>query len=104
MSVERRKNVRVRAALEARLAGRDFAETTRTYDISAGGCSLETSVQAAPGEPVELELRLPDGATLTLSCEVVHRMPGAGLAVRFLDVSVEQRQTLTRLLEEARAI
>ncbi len=104
MSDERRKSVRVRVALEARLVGRASVETTRTYDISAGGCSLETTAQAAPGERVELELRLPDGRWLALSCEVVHSMLGAGLAVRFLAASEEQRLTLVRLMEEARAI
>ena len=104
MAVERRKNVRVRVALEARLVCRGFSETTRTYDISAGGCSLETTVAIAPGEGVELELRLPDGRLIALSCEVVHTMLGAGLAVRFLAADEEQRQTLARLLDEARTI
>ncbi|HEV2706807.1 MAG TPA: PilZ domain-containing protein [Pyrinomonadaceae bacterium] len=104
MTEERRKSVRVRVALEARLTHHAATETTRTYDISAGGCSLEATGQAAPGERVELELRLPDGRWLSLSCEVVHTMLGAGLAVRFLDASAEQRQALAQLMEAARAI
>lgn len=50
MADERRVAERVRLLLETRWQGLSGQHTARVYDLSLGGCYIETPGQVSPGE------------------------------------------------------
>ena len=82
------------------LSGRHVA---RVYDISLGGCYVETIGQVACGELINFEIQLPTGRWLRLRGEVLHAQQHMGFGLRLIDVSDEQHQMLSLRLEYAAA-
>jgi diguanylate cyclase (GGDEF)-like protein/putative nucleotidyltransferase with HDIG domain len=67
-------------------------------DISAGGCFIETSAILTRDTKLRLNFSLDDGKLQTEG-SVVRIDPGVGIAVKFKDMSREERDEMQRVLE-----
>lgn len=99
---EKRKTDRIPVVLEATWDGEAGLREARVSDIGPSGCYVDTMGQAALGEVVHINLRLPSGDWLTLSGTVVHLHVHMGFGVRFTELSEEQRQSLNQLISAAK--
>ena len=86
MFQERRAHPRVPILLPARCPtlGQYSLET---YDVSLGGCYIESPGELAIGQMVPLELQLPKGDWMPVYTQVVHHSPYIGLGLRFLGLN-----------------
>ncbi len=101
MGDERRQFGRARLPLEVRWEGLSGRHTARIYDLSLGGCYVETLGQVTPGEHIRFEIELPTGRWLRLEGEVVHAQPNMGFGLRLINLSGTDRDMLAHLLEYA---
>ncbi len=76
-------------------------------DISLGGLRAYSDEEQRPGQRLELELLLPDGASATVLAEVVWVMPLAegapalyDVGLRFVDVRPEDLERIASVLSE----
>lgn len=80
-----------------------------TNDLSRGGLFVRTVDPPPVGSGLKVRLGLPDGGVVEMSGEVVHVVaPGhpqrpAGVGVRFVDWTDEQRQQMATLAERVKA-
>lgn len=85
-----------------------YAHTFQTYDrfatafktrMTPDGAVLPANAQPAPGSPVELDLRLPDGTQLLVGTARVEGPSDSppGVAIRFESLSAQSRVTVARL-------
>lgn len=102
MTDERRREDRVRLPLEARYEGMSGKFNARVYDISSGGCYIESVSPALDGETLRLEIQLPSERWMVLRGEVVHHEPGMGFALRFGEQSESERDVIAELVEYGR--
>jgi hypothetical protein len=72
------------------------------YDLSEGGCFVNSLYETPVGQRLRLRLTLPYEGTVTVDAETVYGRPGFGFAVRFLDVSDETRACLRSALDKLR--
>jgi hypothetical protein len=72
------------------------------YDLSCGGCLVESYHQESVGRRVTLEVDLPDEGAVILDGEVRDNREGYGYAVQFVDVPVETRARLEQAIERLR--
>jgi hypothetical protein len=72
------------------------------YDLSAGGCLVESLIEATSEYPVRLRIDLPDGNSVTVRGIVTPPTRGIGYAVRFVDVDPTTREMIERALAYAR--
>jgi PilZ domain. len=59
------------------------------YDLSRGGCFINSMHQQQPGVRVLLKIDLPHERWITVSAETLPRSNEFGYAVRFVNMSVE---------------
>jgi len=102
MTDERRREDRVRLPMEARYEGLSGKSDARVYDISSGGCYIESVSPAITGETLRLEILLPSERWLVLHGEVVHHEPGMGFGLRFGEQSNSERDVIAGLIEYGR--
>ena len=102
MTNQRRVHPRVRVSFEVtwRTVWVQIPTSSRISDLSVGGCLIEGSGQHAPGKPLHLELKLPHEDRLSVNVEVVHSCPNQGFGVRFLDLTSENQEALSRAVED----
>jgi c-di-GMP-binding flagellar brake protein YcgR len=100
--VERRQHTRYDVDMWAEVMVKDgtMLFRGRVLDVSVGGCYIETEakLKLAPGTPVEIMLRLNDGA---FRCEASSRMVrtrGAGFL--FANHDARMQRELERLIQE----
>jgi len=72
------------------------------YDLSEGGCFVNSLYDTPVGQKISLKLTLPYEGVVTLHAETVYGRPGFGFAVRFVDVSDETRACLRSSLDKLR--
>jgi len=74
------------------------------YDLSPGGCFVNSLNEQKPGIRVVLEIELPGEGRIKLTGETLYGKPDFGYAVRFVDVPTELADridaALRRLSEE----
>ena len=71
----------------------------RIANLSAGGCFVEWLDPTPPAGLFRLQVRLLPGGSIWLSGEVVRTQPGVGCGVRFLNLTDDDRRTLTRAVQ-----
>jgi hypothetical protein len=103
MGNERRSQERVKLTLEARWEGLAGKHEARLYDLSLGGCFIESTGQVALHERVRFEIQMPWGRWLPLQGEVVYFQTGFGFAIRLTDLSEMQRRQFDALFAYAKA-
>ncbi len=72
------------------------------YDLSEGGCFVNSLYDTPAGQRMSLRLTLPYEGRVTVQAETVYGRPGFGFAVRFVDVSDETRACLQSSLDKLR--
>ena len=72
------------------------------YDLSEGGCFINSLIDAPVGERLVLRISLPQAGVITVDAETVHVRPGFGFAVRFTELTDETRACLELALDELR--
>ena len=69
------------------------------YDLSRGGCFINSMHQQQPGVKVLLRIDLPYEGWITVNAETLYRRDEFGFAVRFVDVNEEAQARLDRSLQ-----
>lgn len=100
MRKEQRSAERVKANLTSRWEGVLTQCEGIISDISTNGCFVMTSGNAAPGELVRVEMRLPTGEWLCLWGEVVDQAYDIGFAMRFTGGSDGEEKLLAQFIEQ----
>ena len=70
----------------------------RIYDLSLGGCFVNSMNPQRVGIRLLLKIELPREGTITLHAESLYQRPG-GFAVRFVDVDAETAERVARAVE-----
>jgi len=99
MTEERRSEKRVTSYLPARWDSLSGIHEARLEDISLSGCFVNTPGQQEIGETVSLEIELPSGAWLPLKGVVASHQPGIGFALRFIDLTEEEKSVIKQIGE-----
>ena len=77
-----------------------FLETPlQIYDLSAGGCFINSLHEQQQGVTISLKIDIPDEGWFNFTAETLYRRPGYGYAVRFVDMNPTTRKRLERALE-----
>jgi hypothetical protein len=94
----RRRHDRVAGPFDGRRLG--FLETPiRIYDLSLGGCFVNSMHEQREGSRVQLRIDLPDEGSIVVEAETLYRRQGFGFAVRFIDVNIATARRLTRTID-----
>lgn len=101
MSDTRRQHVRVTGPFDGKRIG--LIETpVQIYDLSEGGCFVNSMQEQAEGREVELEISLPSEGPIHLKAQTLYSRPGFGFAARFTQVAPEARAKLSQELDRLR--
>jgi hypothetical protein len=87
-----------RVTIEFRPEGSNVPVLGNLTSISLGGCYVETSVILAPETKLQLNFSLDDGR-LQAEGSIVRADPGVGLAIKFKEVSREERVHMQEILD-----
>ena len=105
---DRRRYKRLQAPVYCRPVGLKLFERKPTVDISMGGARIFSDEEMKKGTRLEVELFLPDGASVTCRVEVVwvETLPAGSPAkfdvgLKFTDISATDKERLSTILEEA---
>jgi hypothetical protein len=98
----RRAHERLRLPLEAQWEGQSGKHEARVYDLSPGGCYIESIGQVTDGERVTFRVQTPTGAWLVLHGVIAHHQPHMGFGVRFLPLAPATRYQLEDIIRGAR--
>lgn len=95
---DRRQHDRVTGPFDGRRV--NLLETpVRIYDLSEGGCFVNSLHEQQPGVTVVLKIDLPYQGWITLTAQTLYRKPGFGFAVRFTELTEESLTRLRRTIE-----
>jgi hypothetical protein len=104
---DRRRYPRVRGPFEGEWAGAAGTGAARIWDLSVGGCYIDSLNDQRAGEHVDVDITMPEGR-IHAGGEIVYSTPNQGFAVHFTEVSDGDREVLQRvvdrLIDEGRAI
>jgi hypothetical protein len=90
---ERRQHRRIPGPFEGLRLG--FLDTPLLiYDLSAGGCFINSMHEQDEGVVVALKIYIPIEGWIELTAETLYRRPGYGYAVRFIDMDEPMKTRL----------
>lgn len=99
MTENRRQHVRVRGPFDGkRLSMIDTP--VQIYDLSEGGCFVNSMQEQPAGREVTLEIVLPQEGPVTVTGQTLLTRPGFGFAVRFTQVDPQARVKIRRQLAQ----
>jgi hypothetical protein len=93
----RRKHKRVHGPFDGIRVGA-LETPVQLYDLSRGGCFINSMHQQQPGIKLLLKLDLPQEGWIAVRAETLDRRGELGFAVQFVDVSQEAAARLDRAL------
>jgi len=99
--MEQRKSPRIQTDALVDVAGKDVLLFHRIRDISMGGLCIDSPTPEEVGTEVDLVVNFPDLDEVIETRGVVvwsHDEPRKGMAIKFLDLTEEQRSILRRYL------
>jgi hypothetical protein len=99
---ERRRHDRVAGPFDGRRLG-VLHTPVQIYDLSEGGCFINSLYEQRPGIAIELEIDLPDEGWIRVKCETLYTKPGFGYAVRFVDMAGDTLRRIEQGLKKIRA-
>lgn len=70
----------------------------RIYDLSLGGCLIESLHEPGPGQRFTLQIDLPGEGWIDVQVESLYVREGYGFAARFLEMTDDARMRLERVL------
>ena len=95
---ERRRNERFTGPFDGFRV--DVLETPLSiFDLSRGGCFVNSSHEQAPGVTFRMKIDLPRVGWVTLTAETLYARPGYGFAVQFVDVDESTASRLDQGLD-----
>lgn len=71
----------------------------RIQDLSIGGCLIHAHHEVPRGRKFSLEIELPGMGKIRVQAEALYIRPDYGFAVRFVDVSDEDRERIDALVQ-----
>lgn len=99
-NADKRKSKRATVSLEARWEGLSGSNPqARVSDISLDGCFLETIGYASPDDQIQFSIQTSTGNWLQLRGEVVYTIPTMGFGLRFVSLTLSEREVLENLIE-----
>lgn len=99
---ERRTSARVPVLLDTSVEMEWGRHQGRILDVSSGGCYISTKGETSVGEFVAVECHLSSGHIFTFGGKVLHRKPGEGFGMCFINFSTEDQSVLEQIIEEHR--
>jgi len=76
-------------------------QSVSIYDLSEGGCFVNSPVEMTPSRRFDLKVDLPNAGWIVVTAEPVYARSG-GFAVRFIALSDETRARLENSLRQLR--
>jgi hypothetical protein len=95
---ERRAARRVRGPFDAERVGL-LNLKLRIYDLSAGGCLIDSLSEVSTEHSLRLRIELPDGNMITVRGQVMLPPRDIGYAVRFVDLDAPTRDMIERAID-----
>ena len=95
----RRKFVGVRGPFDGRRLGLLTVPVT-VYDLSVGGCLVQSFQEEPAGSRLTLEIELPFEGWIQVEAQSLYVREGYGFAVFFVETSEATRQRLERVIEQ----
>jgi hypothetical protein len=71
---------------------------TATQQISVGGCLTSWDEEFYPGDEFRLELELPNGNRLPLTCRVVYCFDESGIGAKFVDITKFEQSLIAKTI------
>lgn len=99
-STDQRAHARILGPFDAVRTG-PLEFKLRLYDLSVGGCLVDSMATVTTERDIQLRLDLPDGNSVTVSARTVLPSRDIGYAVRFIDLDAETRGAIERALDQA---
>ncbi len=101
MSDNRRRHVRVTGPFDGKRIS--LIDTpVQIYDLSEGGCFVNSMQEQKEGREVELEIDLPSEGPIRVMAQTLYSRPGFGFAARFTQIDEASQSSLARELERLR--
>jgi hypothetical protein len=94
---DRRRHDRVPGPFDGRRIGA-LVTPVRIYDLSEGGCFINSTHEQPRGIRFSLEIDLPFEGTIVVKAETLYEKFEFGYAVRFVDVAEQSAMLLQRSL------
>jgi len=94
-SPSNRRNPRVAGPFEGRRLGA-LDLPLRIYDLSLGGCLIESYHEVTVGRRIDIEIELPIEGWITLQAEILYLREDFGFAVKFVTMDEQTRVKLAR--------
>lgn len=100
MSIDQRKHTRFSLEIPATIVSK-FGDRQETVlqQISIGGCFTGWEENIYTGDEFRLEIGLPNGNRLPLSCKAVYRFDNTGVGVKFTDISRFEQSLISQIIE-----
>jgi PilZ domain-containing protein len=98
IDINRRRHERVPGPFDGFRVGA-LETPVRIYDLSRGGCFINSLHEQEPGISLVLKIELPYEGWIRLRAETVYRRPGFGFAVRFTEMTNEVADRLQRTID-----
>jgi hypothetical protein len=89
---------RVSVSFEITLESSSGKRSARISDLSMAGCFIDTILDAAEGEQMNFDVKLPTGEPVQLSGKVTYAMPRIGFGIHFDELSEEKKQLLKQII------
>ena len=101
MSIEQRKHTRFSLEIPAVVLTK-YGERQETVlqQISIGGCFTGWEENILTGDEFRMELGLPNGNRLPLSCKAVYTFENTGVGVKFLDITPFEQSLVAKIIRE----
>lgn len=99
MSISQRQHIRFSLDLPA-IRYTKFGERQEIvlHQISIGGCLLEWDDSILTGEVFRLEIQLPNGNWLPLTCKVLYKFEDNGIGAKFLDITKFEQELVGKVI------
>jgi hypothetical protein len=98
-TADRRQHVRVPGPFDGRRLGVIPIEV-RIYDLSQGGCFVNSMLEQKSGVVIVLEIDVPGEGWIRLKGETLYAKPEFGFAVRFVEMTEELSTRIERALRQ----
>jgi hypothetical protein len=101
MSINQRQHIRFSLDLPATLVTK-FGDRQETIlqQISIGGCFTGWEENIYPGDEFRLEIDLPNGNRLPVTCRAIYRFDDTGIGVRFSDISRFEQDLISSVIAD----
>jgi hypothetical protein len=96
---DRRQHTRVPGPFDGRRIG-VLPTPVQIYDLSEGGCFVNSLNEQPPSVAIVLEIDLPEEGVIRVKGETLYAKPGFGFAVRFVEMTEELSMRLQRALRQ----